>query len=96
MSASTPNHSGGNREIDSELKPGNSDLGDIEKEGGGSLIHYFPLFLQSENCRITTEPTESLIKDWMGSNKQQIVYGREGCKYKLSLGDCFKHSKYSS
>lgn len=46
LSASTPNHSDGNREIDSELKPGKSDLG----ERGGITVHYFSLFLQSENC----------------------------------------------
>ena len=49
LSASTPNHSDGNRETDSELRPGKSDLGDI-KEEGGVTIHYFSLFLQSENC----------------------------------------------
>ena len=37
LSASTPNHSDGNREIDSELRPGKSDLG----ERGGITIHYF-------------------------------------------------------
>jgi len=46
LSASTPNHSDGNREIDSELRPGKSDLG----ERGGITIHYFSLFLQSGNC----------------------------------------------
>ena len=35
LSASTPNHSDGNREIDSELRPGKSDLGDIKEGGGG-------------------------------------------------------------
>ena len=49
LSASTPNHSDGNREIDSELRPGKSDLGDIKKRGGVT-IHHFSLILQSENC----------------------------------------------
>ena len=61
LSASTPNHSDGNREIDSELRPGKSDLGDIKEEGGGG---HYPLFLTVSPVRelwITTERIESLV-----------------------------------
>ena len=60
LSASTPNHSDGNREIDSELRPGKSDLEDIKKKGGG----HYPPFLTNSSVRelwITTERIESLV-----------------------------------